>query len=147
MAAEISTMKVTEQIDAMKVLGVDPFEHIIAPRVFAGFFIMPFVIILANLLGIAGGMFISKLAAELNVISYINSVWMGLEIRDMVSTMVKAFIFGGIISLTCTSVGYSTEGGAIDVGKSTTKAVVWSFVIILIVDYFISYLFYGGEKF
>ncbi len=143
MAAEISTMKVTEQIDAMKVLGVDPVSYLLAPRVFAGFFIMPFVIILANLMGIIGGMVMSKLIAELNTVTYINSVWQGLTVRDINSSLVKGFVFGGIISLCSTSIGYKAQGGAIDVGIATTRTVVWAFVIILFADYFISWMFFN----
>ncbi len=145
MAAEISTMKVTDQIDAMKVLGVNPICYLIAPRVFAGFFIMPFVIILANFFGIIGGMVMSKMVAELNTVTYINSVWQGLAVKDIMSSVVKAFIFGGIISLCSTSIGYKTEGGAIDVGVATTKSVVWAFVMILLADYFISWLFFSHD--
>jgi len=145
MAAEISTMKVTEQIDAMKVLGVNPVNYLLAPRIFAGFFIMPFVIILADFLGIMGGLIMSKLVAGLNTVTYINSVWQGLTVKDMVSSVVKAFIFGGIISMSSSSIGYKTEGGAIDVGIATTRAVVWSFVLILLADYFISWLFFGQD--
>ncbi len=145
MAAEIATMKVTEQIDAMKVSRVDPVDYLIAPRVFAGFFIMPFVIILASLLGIIGGLVMSKTIAELNAITYISSVWQGLSIRDILAMLVKAFVFGGIISLSSTSIGYEAEGGAIDVGNATTKAVVWAFVLILFADYFVSWLFFSQE--
>lgn len=146
MSAEIATMKVTEQIDAMKVSKIDPINYLIAPRVFAGFFIMPFVIILACLLGILGGMFMSKLVAELNVINYVQSVWQGLGIKDIMASLVKAFVFGGIIALSSTSIGYKAEGGAIDVGNATTKAVVWSFVLILFADYFISWIFFSQES-
>jgi len=146
MAAEISTMKVTDQIDAMKVLGVNPINYLIAPRIFAGFFIMPFVIILANFLGILGGMFMSKMVAELNTVTYINSVWQGLDVKDILSSIVKAFVFGGIISLCSTSIGYKAKGGAIDVGIATTRAVVWAFVMILFADYFISWLFFSQES-
>lgn len=145
MSAEIATMKVTEQIDAMKVSRVDPIHYLIAPRVLAGFFIMPFVIILASLLGVVGGMVMSKMVAELNVITYVHSVWQGLRIKDLMAMIVKAFVFGGIISVASTSIGYKAEGGAIDVGKATTKAVVWSFVLILFADYFISWLFFSQE--
>ena len=147
MAAEISTMKVTEQIDAMKVLGVNPMNYLLAPRIFAGFFIMPFVIILADFFGVMGGMIMSKLVAELNTVTYINSVWQGLTVKDIVSSIVKAFIFGGIISLSSSSIGYKAEGGAIDVGIATTRAVVWSFMLILLADYFISWLFFGQDGF
>jgi len=143
MSAEIATMKVTEQIDAMKVLGVNPINYLIAPRVFAGFFIMPFVIILANLLGIIGGIVMSKLVAELNAITFVNSMWIGLTIKDINASLVKAVVFGGIISLVSTSIGYKAEGGAVEVGNATIKAVVWAFVLILLADYFISFMFFA----
>ena len=138
MAAEISTMKVTEQVDAIKVLGVNPVHYLIAPRIFAGLFIMPFVVIVANTVGIIGGMIMSKLVTELNAENYINSVWVGLSVKDLLISMFKGSVFGGIIALSCASIGYRAEGGAIDVGKATTTAVVWSFILMLIADYFIS---------
>lgn len=146
MSAEIATMQVTEQIDAMKLSRVSPVEYLIAPRVAAGFFIMPFVIIIASFLGVLGGMIMSKMVAELNAITYISSVWQGLSIKDLMAMVVKAFVFGGLISLSSTSIGYQARGGAIDVGNATTKAVVWAFVLILLADYFISWLFFSAEK-
>ncbi len=140
MAAEIATMKVTEQVDAIKALGVNPIHYLIAPRVIAGIMIMPFVIILANTVGIVGGMFMSKLVSELNAENYINSVWIGLSVKDFLVSVFKGSIFGGIIAVSCASIGYRTEGGAIDVGKATTNAVVWSFILMLIADYFISFI-------
>lgn len=142
MAAEIATMKVTEQIDAMKVLGVNPKNFLITPRIMAGIFIMPFVIILANVVGVIGGMFMSKLITDLSAESYISSVWSGLAVKDIFVSMLKGSIFGGIIALSCSTIGYETEGGAIDVGKATTSAVVWSFTLMLIADYIISYIYY-----
>ena len=121
MAAEIATMKVTEQVDAIKVLGVNPIHYLITPRVFAGLFIMPFVIIIENMVGIVGGR-------------------VGLSVKDLFISMIKGSVFGGIIALSCSSIGYRTKGGAIDVGKATTNAVVWSFILMLIADYFISFL-------
>jgi len=141
MSAEIATMKVTEQVDAIKVSGVNPINYLISPRVVAGVFIMPFVVMLANVVGIIGGLIMSKTVTELNADAYINSVWSGLAVKDLLVSMFKGCVFGGIISLSCASIGYRTEGGAIDVGKATTSAVVWSFILILIADYFISYLF------
>lgn len=142
MAAEIATMKVTEQVDAIKVLGVNPIYFLIVPRIIAGIFIMPFVIIIANVVGIIGGMFMSKLVTELNADSYISSVWSGIAIKDIWVSMLKGSVFGGIIALSCSSIGYKTEGGAIDVGKATTSGVVWSFTLMLIADYIISYIWY-----
>lgn len=142
MAAEIATMKVTEQVDAIKVLGVNPIYYLITPRVISGIFIMPFVVMVANVVGIAGGLLISKLLTELNAENYINSVWIGLTIKDLLVSMFKGMVFGGIIALSCSSIGYNTEGGAINVGKATTNAVVWSFTLMLIADYFISLVCY-----
>jgi len=143
MAAEVGTMKVTEQVDAIKVLGVDPIQYLIVPRILAGFFIMPFVIILANLVGILGGLLSSNIVTELGVLTYIESVWRGLGERDLTVTLIKSCVFGGLIALISTSIGYKTEGGAIDVGKSTTQAVVWSFIAVVVVDYLITLIFYG----
>ena len=142
MAAEIGTMKVTEQIDAMRVLGVDPIYFLIVPRILAGFFIMPFVIILANTVGIIGGMITTNIVSELSVLNYIDSVWRGLSGKDIFVSLLKACIFGGMIALISSSLGYKTQGGAKDVGMSTTKAVVWSFVAVVVVDYIISLLFF-----
>lgn len=142
MAAEIATMKVTEQIDAMKTLKVDPVRHLIAPRILAAVLVLPFVVILANAVGIVGGMFSSKLTANLNTIKYIESVWHGLSEIDIYASLVKAGVFGGLISLISASIGYKARGGAIDVGKATTRAVVWSFSVVVIVDYIISLIFF-----
>lgn len=138
MAAEIATMKVTEQVDAIKVLGVNPVYYLIAPRIVSGLFIMPFVIMVANVVGIIGGMIMSKAVTELNAENYLNSVWSGLAVKDLLVSMFKGSVFGGIIALSCSSIGYRAEGGAIDVGKATTNAVVWSFILMLMADYMIS---------
>lgn len=143
MAAELGTMKVTEQVDAIKVLGVDPVAYLIAPRVIGGFFVMPLLNILACLAGILGGLFASKINSGLSAINYIESVWNALSDRDIYITLLKGSIFGVIISLVCSSIGFMTEGGAKDVGQSTTKAVVWSFVSVVVADYILSLLFFS----
>ncbi len=142
MAAEVATMKVTEQVDAMKVLGVDPICYLVVPRILAGFFVMPFVIVLANVMGIAGGLFSSTLITDLSSLSYLESVWRGLSVHDLFVSMLKACIFGGVIALVSTSMGYKTKGGALEVGKATTDAVVWSFVAIVVIDYLITLIFF-----
>lgn len=142
MAAEVASMKVTEQIDAMKTLKVNPVQYLIVPRALAGFLIMPFVVIVASTIGILGGMFTSTIVSELNMLTYIEAVWRGLDELDLYVSLLKGCIFGGIISLICTSIGFKTQGGAIDVGNSTTKAVVWSFTTVVIIDYLISLIFF-----
>jgi len=143
MAAEIGTMKVTEQVDAIKVLGVNPVCYLIVPRILAGFFIMPFVIILANTVGIIGGFIASNIVAEVSALNYIDSVWHGLAQKDIFVSILKASVFGGIIALISSSIGYKTQGGAKDVGAATTKAVVWSFVAVVFADYIISLIFFN----
>lgn len=143
MAAEIGTMKVTEQVDAIKVLGVNPIGYLIVPRILAGFFIMPFVIILANTIGIIGGFIASNIVADLSFLNYFDSVWQGLSQKDIFVSILKAGVFGGIIALISSSIGYMTNGGAKDVGVSTTKAVVWSFVAVVFADYIISLMFFN----
>lgn len=142
MAAEIATMKITEQIDAITICGVDPINYLITPRVVAGFFVMPSVIVISTLLGIVGGFFPVKAIADISIASYMDSVWMGLKEKDIWVEVLKSTIFGTVIALVCSSFGYRTKGGAIDVGISTTNAVVYSFIIVVILDFMISYIFF-----
>ncbi|MDD3420142.1 MAG: ABC transporter permease [Candidatus Gastranaerophilales bacterium] len=142
MAAEIATMKVTEQVDAISVSGVDPVTYLITPRVVAGFFIMPSVIVVATFVGLFGGYFPVHNIADIGLSSYLDSVWLGLYEKDIWVELLKAAVFGTLISLVCASIGYKARGGAIDVGVATTNAVVYSFIVIVITDFLISYAFF-----
>ncbi|MEI7473321.1 MAG: ABC transporter permease [bacterium] len=142
MAAEIGTMKVTEQVDALKILRVNPIGYLIVPRIIAGFVMMPFIVIISTCVGILGGMIASNLTAGISCLNYLQSVWSGLYEKDIIVCLIKSCILGGMISLICSSIGYKTEGGAMEVGTATTKAVVWSFVTIVIIDYIISLMFF-----
>lgn len=142
-ASELATMRVTDQIDAMKVLKVSPFQYLFLPRVLAGFIMMPFVVILSSTLGIlAGGLTAMMSAKDVTWLCYITSVWQGLYIRDINIMLFKAACFGGCISLVSSSCGYDAKGGAKGVGIATTKAVVWSFVAIVIIDCIFAVSFY-----
>ncbi len=142
-ASELATMKVTEQIDAMKALKVSPFKYLFLPRVLAGFIMMPFVVIISSTIGIlAGGLTAMMAAKDVTWLCYITSVWQGLYIRDINIMLLKAACFGGCISLISSSCGYDAKGGAKGVGIATTKAVVWSFVAIVIVDCIFAVAFY-----
>lgn len=142
-ASELATMKVTDQIDAMKVLKVSPFQYLFLPRVLAGFIMMPFVVIISSTLGIIAGGVTSILAAkDVTWLCYVTSVWQGLYIRDINIMLFKAACFGGCISLISSSCGYDAQGGAKGVGIATTKAVVWSFVAIVIIDGIFAVSFY-----
>ena len=141
-ASEIASMAVTDQISAMKVLRVDPVEYLILPRFLAGVIMMPFVFIVATACGLICAAVISNLTAEITYLNFINSMWHGLFVKDIFVAMLKSSFFGGTIALISCSCGYSTRGGALEVGISTTKAVVWSFVAIAIWDYIFASVFY-----
>ena len=142
-ASELATMRVTEQIDAMNALRVSPFKYLFLPRVLAGFIMMPFVVIIATTTGIlAGGLTAMSAAKDVTWLCYISSVWQGLYIRDINIMLLKAACFGGAISLVSSSCGYDAKGGARGVGIATTKAVVWSFVTIVIIDAIFAAAFY-----
>ncbi len=142
-ASELATMRVTDQIDAMNALKVSPFRYLFLPRVLAGMIMMPFVVILSSTVGIlAGGLTAMFSADDVTWLCYITSVWQGLFIRDIKIMLLKASCFGGAISLISSSCGYDAKGGAKGVGIATTKAVVWSFVAIVIIDCIFAVIFY-----
>ena len=134
LASEIATMKVTDQIDAIQVLKVDPLKYLMVPRVLAGVLMMPLLCVVSTVFGILGGAFASKLAAGLNYRAFFDSVWFGLFTRDMYIGLFKAAVFGFVIALISCTCGYYAKGGAKGVGDATTKAVVWSFIAIVFID-------------
>lgn len=134
LASEIATMKVTEQIDAIKVLKVNPIQHLFTPRIIAGTLMMPFVVVLASAFGILGGGFAANITSELSYKAYFDSVWFGLSMKDLNVCILKSLSFGFAISLISCSCGMLAKDGAKGVGTATTKAVVWSFVAIVIID-------------
>ena len=134
LASEIATMKVTEQLDAIKVLKVNPIHYLFTPRIIAGTIMMPFVVILASAFGILGGALAANITSELSYKAYFDSVWFGLSIKDLNVCVLKALSFGFAISLISCSCGMLAKDGAKGVGIATTKAVVWSFVAIVIID-------------
>lgn len=134
LASEIATMRVTEQIDAMMSLKVDPIKYLFVPRVVAGLLMMPFVVVVSSVVGVLGGAVASNLAGGLNYRAFFDSVWYGLYIKDMQVCLAKAVFFGATIAVISCTCGYRAKGGAKGVGIATTKAVVWSFVAIAIWD-------------
>ncbi len=134
LASEIATMKVTEQVDAIQVLKVNPVHYLFTPRVLAGTLMMPIVVIISALIGILGGGVASNLVSGLSYKAYFDSVWFGLNTHDLNVCIMKSFAFGFVISLISCSCGMDAKDGAKGVGLATTKAVVWSFVAIVIVD-------------
>ncbi|MGN1125669.1 MAG: MlaE family ABC transporter permease [Candidatus Gastranaerophilaceae bacterium] len=142
LASELATMKVTDQIDAIRVLNVDPIKYLFVPRIIAGTLMMPPVLIIASTFGILGGALASTMTSELSYKAYFSSVWSGLYIYDIKVAIAKAFVYGFTIALISCTCGYIAKGGAKGVGIATTKAVVWSFVAIVIWDLIFSIAFF-----
>lgn len=141
-ASEIATMRVTEQIDALKVLKVNPIEYLFIPRVIAGFVMMPVVVIIASTFGLICSGVAAHLSAHISRLNYISSLWQGLYLKDIFVSLGKAACFGAAIAIISSTCGYLAYGGAKGVGLSTTKAVVWSFVAICIIDYIFASIFF-----
>ncbi len=134
LASEIATMKVTEQIDAIQVLKVNPVHYLFTPRVIAGTLMMPFVVIVASVIGVLSGAVASNITSGLTYKAYFDSVWFGLNMHDINVCLLKSLSFGFVITLISCSCGMEAKDGAKGVGIATTKAVVWSFVAIVILD-------------
>ncbi len=143
LASEIATMRVTEQIDAIEVLKVEPVRYLFVPRVLSGIFMMPVITIIALVVGVLAGAVTSDLTAGLSYRAFFESAWLGIYTKDLFVSLEKAVCFGATIALISCSCGYYAKGGAKGVGEATTKAVVWSFVAIVIIDMFfaIAYFF------
>lgn len=133
-AAELGTMKVTEQIDALKAMAINPIRYLAVPRITASFIMLPIVVIFANLIGIFGGFLIANMFFDLGLAAYFNEVRNHFDLADIFMGVIKAFVFGGIFSLIGCYVGFNTTGGAEGVGKATVRAFVISSVLILISD-------------
>lgn len=141
-SAEIANMKVTSQVDALKTLKVNPVGYYFAPRLIAAAVTVPMVVILAELFGILGGMIVSFSTIGLHPSRYMNSVWLWINTRDIYISLLKGVVFGTIITMVCATQGYETEGGAKNVGISTTEAAIKSTVYLLVADLIMTLLFY-----
>lgn len=137
-AAEIGTMRVTEQIDALETLAIDPIRYLATPRILAGIVMMPVLTIFADVIAIAGCMFIGYTSLDVSPQAYLSSAQNFMEMRDLASGLAKAFLFGASTALIGCYVGFSTEGGAEGVGIATIKAFVLSSAAILVNDYIVA---------
>lgn len=138
MAAEIGTMRVTEQIDALQTLATNPVKYLVVPRLIAATLMVPTLTIFADAVGIFGGYLVGVGIMGLNSHAYIAATWNTLILRDIFGGLMKAMFFGFFIALISCHNGFRTKGGAEGVGKATTKSVVVSSVCILISDYFLT---------
>jgi phospholipid/cholesterol/gamma-HCH transport system permease protein len=144
MAAEIGTMRVTEQIDALSTLSTNPFKYLIAPRVLAGIVMLPILVLIGDIIGICGGYMIGVYKLGFNPTTYLLNTWNYLTPMDIVSSMTKAGMFGFIITLLGCYNGYHSKGGAQGVGQATTNAVVSSSILILIFNYILTEMLFNA---
>lgn len=140
MAAELGTMKVTEQIDALTTLATNPMKYLVVPRFVASTVMMFFLTVLGMMIGVAGGYFVGVKVLGTNPVTYINQSIDNTEVTDIWYGLIKSLVFGAVVGIIGCYKGFHTEGGAEGVGKATTGAVVVSCMLILILDYFLSAL-------
>lgn len=138
MAAEIGTMKVTEQIDALHAMAVNPIQYLVVPRVISAFFMAPLLCGLFSFIGIIGAYFVAVKVLSIGETVFIQKLVYYVDVDDVIGGLIKAAIFGAVLALISCYRGYRTEGGAEGVGRATTQAVVISSVTILVLDYFLT---------
>ena len=141
-SAEIANMQVTEQVDAIKTLKVDPVGYYFTPRVVACAITIPMLVLIAEFIGIVGGLLVSHLTIDLHPQRYLYSVWAWMKTKDIYISLLKASVFGSLVALVCATQGYETRGGAKEVGISTTQAAILSTVYMLVADFLINLVFY-----
>lgn len=142
-AAEIGTMRVTEQIDALRTLSVNPFKYLIAPRVIAGTLMLPLLVLVGDIIGIFGGYVVSIYSLGFSPNTYLTQTWDMLESIDVISGLVKAAVFGFIVTIMGCYHGFNSQRGAQGVGAATTNAVVSASILILIFNYLLTQIFFS----
>ena len=143
MAAEIGTMRVTDQIDALSTLSTNPMKYLVAPRLAAGIVALPLLVVIADILGVLGGFVVSTLKLGFNVATYLHNTLDFMQTMDVVSGLAKAAVFGFVIALMGCYQGYNSRGGAQGVGSATTAAVVSASILILALDYVLTEMFFA----
>lgn len=143
MAAELGTMRVTDQIDALSTLSTNPMKYLVTPRLLAGLLALPLLVMVADILGVLGGFIIASVKLGFNTGSYLADTLDFLRTDDVVSGLVKAGVFGFLVALMGSYHGYNSRGGAQGVGTATTNAVVSASVLILAFDYVLTELFFA----
>ncbi|HGY56160.1 MAG TPA: MlaE family lipid ABC transporter permease subunit [Caldithrix abyssi] len=141
-AAEIATMQVSEEIDALKVMGIDPLPYLVVPKVYAITMTLPLLTMFANALGIMGGMLIGYTYLDIEILPFYNEVLSVLRYKEVFISLLKSFVFAWIIIVTGTYFGFKVKGGAEGVGRVTTASVVFSIFWVIVADSIIGLLFY-----
>jgi phospholipid/cholesterol/gamma-HCH transport system permease protein len=142
MGAELCTMRVTEQIDALEVLATDPVHYLMVPRVWATTIMLPALVVLSNGVGIGGGYAVSVGLFDANPVTYMSNTFQFMDWDDVTSGLVKSAVFGLLIAVVGCQKGFFTSGGAEGVGRATTRAVVMASITILVSDFFLTKLLY-----
>jgi len=142
-AAEIGTMRVTEQIDALRTLSVNPFKYLIAPRVIAATLTLPILVLIGDIIGVYGGYLVSIHSLGFSPVNYLSQTWDVVTHTDVISGLWKAGAFGFIVSIMGCYHGFNSARGAQGVGAATTNAVVSSSILILIFNYLITQIFFS----
>jgi len=143
-AAEIGTMRVTEQIDALYMLKTDPVDYLVVPRVLACCLMLPVLNILSLITGMTGGLLIANGLYDISPYVFLTSIRNFLELWDLVTSVIKSVAFGGLIAVIGCSWGLTTTGGAKGVGQSTTTAVVTALLAVFVVNFFLSWVMFQG---
>lgn len=143
MAAEIGTMRVTDQIDALSTLSTNPMKFLVTPRLLAGLIALPLLVLVADVLGVMGGFIIATIKLGFNSATYLSNTVNFIHTDDVISGLVKAAAFGFLVALMGCYHGYNSRGGAQGVGSATTSAVVAASVLILAFDYVLTELFFA----
>ena len=144
-AAELGTMKVTEQIEALEIMAINPIRFLAAPRFLALFFMLPCLTILGDFSGILGGFLVGTLSLKIDPDLYMQTTFKYLELKDIYTGLVKSFVFAMIIALIGCYEGLYTKGGAEGVGRATTRSVVISFILIILADCILTAIFYFSK--
>ena len=142
MGAELGTMRVTEQIDALEVMATDPVHYLVVPRVWASTVMLPFLVVMANGVGILGGYLVAVVLMGANPVTYNDRTFQFMDLNDVFSGLIKAAVFGFLLAAIGCQQGFYTRGGAEGVGRATTSAVVVSSIAILVADFFLTRLLF-----
>tara|TARA_Y100000588_G_scaffold379045_1_gene460549 strand:- start:3006 stop:3617 length:612 start_codon:yes stop_codon:yes gene_type:complete len=144
-AAELGSMRVTDQIDALKTLSTDPYDYLIAPRIIASTICLPILVLLGDIIGILGGYLVGVFKLDFNASIYLDRTFSYLQFEDIFSGLIKAAVFGFLLALMGCYHGYYCNRGAQGVGRATTNAVVSGSILILISNYLLTELFFSSQ--
>jgi phospholipid/cholesterol/gamma-HCH transport system permease protein len=140
--AELGTMRVTEQIDALETMGINPIRYLVMPRVIACFVMVPFLVVFANFIAILGALAVSVIGVDISSETFLNGFRLSFQFSDFINGLIKAAVFGYVIGIVGCYEGFNARGGAQGVGQATTASVVVSSVLILVLNFIFALLLF-----